>query len=438
VAFCTRCGATLAGTRFCRACGAEGRSPLPPPQEQQTIDSRVRPADAAAPGLAVTRSRRRVWFSALAAVLLLLVVAVSVWIAGLGDGPSNLRPAAGSDARTPEVPSAPGGSPATTDATSAPAVPQGSTAQVLAQDGNPNLVTYGGPSTTVFDPRGAAHAGQALTVLCSTYGQSVRANGGASQLWDFTSLGWLSNQVVQTGAVGAVIPACQGNAENPSVGQEAPDRSLGPFPVIADQDVSVRDQPTMSAGGVLSLVSGDFVHLVCAQATGVTVPAPTRLASAGSNDQWDRIDAPANGWVPDSFVASSTNGAAAPKCVGLAAPASRCSPKPDHSDPEFVVSCVAQAWRAGSRQRASDYAPDAAVTTLFHALDGGKQHPGDYRLIGCHATGSGGLGIGPNVNCVLQLTGNPSSFSVRNINLGVESGASAGSLVVEVHTDSGD
>jgi len=438
VAFCTKCGATLAAARFCRACGAERRSPLPPIPAQQTVDGGVRPVDAATPGLAATGSRWRAWLAALAAVLVLLVVAVSVWISGLRDGPSNLTPAAGSDARTPEVSSAPGGSPPTTDATPAPTVSAGSIAQVLAQDGNPDLITYGGPSTTVFDPRGAAHAGDALTVLCSDYGQSVRANGGASQLWDFTSLGWLSDQVVRTGAAGAAVPACQGNAANPSVGHEAPDHNLGPFSVIADQDVSVHDQPTMSAGGVLSLVSGDFVHLVCAQATGVTVPAPSRLASAGSNDQWDRIDAPANGWVPDSFIASSTNGAAAPKCVGLAAPANRCSPKPDHSNPEFVVSCVAQAWRAGSRQRASDYATDAAVTTLFHALDGGKQHPGDYRFIGCHPTGSGGLGMGPNVNCVLQLTGNPASFSVRNINLGLESGASAGSLVVEVHTDSGD
>lgn len=231
MAFCTECGATLAAARFCRACGAERRSPLPPIPVQQTVDSGVRSVDAATPGLAATGSRRRAWRAALAAVLVLLVVAVSVWISGLRDGPSNLTPAAGSDARTPEVPSAPGGSPPTTDATPAPTVSAGSIAQVLAQDGNPNLITYGGPSTTVFEPRGAAHAGDALTVLCSDYGQSVRANGGASQLWDFTSLGWLSDQVVRTGAAGAAVPACQGtprtpqSARKPQTTTSAPSRS---------------------------------------------------------------------------------------------------------------------------------------------------------------------------------------------------------------------
>jgi serine/threonine protein kinase len=218
-------------------------------------------------------------------------------------GPSPL-PASTFAAPAPDVSTPPSGPP-----TAVPA-----SVPVLAANGQTSVQTWNGPSTTaaVFGPRGTVTAGSRVAVICSAYGEPVALNGATARLWDYTTAGWLNDQLLQTNSPDPVVPGCLGNVRSPSAGSAPPRRDLGPFPIISDAGLAVRGAPAPSAAAVATLNDGDLVLLTCSVHS-TFVPAPRRLAGAGSNDQWDRL-ASVPGWVPDSNVDSHTSGSAAPSC----------------------------------------------------------------------------------------------------------------------------
>jgi hypothetical protein len=215
---------------------------------------------------------------------------------------------------TPTPVSKAGSAPGPITSAAQPPVSKGTPAVLIAQDGSQDLAAYAGPSNRAFDALTSAFAGQSVTVLCTAYGEAVKANGGTGRLWDYTSEGWFSDQVVQTGQSAGVQPGCLGDTAHPTVGVMPPDRNHGPFAVISDDQVVVRASPDTASRAITRFGSGSLVLVRCSRATGTRVAPPTRLAYAGGNDHWDRIDSPASGWIPDSFVISSTVGSAASAC----------------------------------------------------------------------------------------------------------------------------
>jgi len=189
-------------------------------------------------------------------------------------------------------------------------------ASLLLLDGTGTV--YAGPSSSAYDRVRAGRADQQVTVLCVSYGDRFWALGSNGRRWDFTSLGWLPDRLVRADGAGLASVSCRGNSMSPARSAErgaAPSSpSLGPCAVLADGQLAVRSGPAEGDVAVGVLRSGDLVHLVCAQRLGATVAPPSRLGSTGGNDQWDRIDTPVAGWVPDSYVASGSNGSSASAC----------------------------------------------------------------------------------------------------------------------------
>lgn len=174
----------------------------------------------------------------------------------------------------------------------------------------------GGPSRSpqAFGVRGQVLAGTYLRLICTAYGEPVTEQGGTSRLWDATDQGWISDLLLETKQRGAAAPACAGNVHNPIPGGNDGAATSGPFAVIADGTLDIRSGPDASSSRTSSLVDGDLVLLYCSTRTGQPVPPPQRLSGAGGNDQWDRLQSPSTGWIPDSNVDSHTNGSAAPSC----------------------------------------------------------------------------------------------------------------------------
>jgi hypothetical protein len=185
---------------------------------------------------------------------------------------------------------------------------------VLAANGQLLVETWNGPTTapSAFGPGSTVTAGSRVGVICSAYGQPVALNGATARLWDYTTAGWLNDQLLQTNSPDPVVPACLGNVRSLYPGSGPPRRDTGPFPVITDTGPSLRDSPSPSGAVTAAVGDGDPVQLSCSVHS-TFVPAPSRLAGAGSNDQWDRVVSPA-GWLPDSYVDSHTSGSAAPPC----------------------------------------------------------------------------------------------------------------------------
>ncbi len=339
MALCTQCGAPATSTRYCQSCGVERHQPenSSAPQISSQESAPVAAAQAAEtwdpaqryaqPGAAAGRRRRR-RVAAGTAVALLAAAALLGLHARSSGRPGLVRAARTATRATPSA--APG---VVSRSSSAPPAlapgaqtappagwPQqaGYLASLLPLDGTGTVPVYAGPSSSAFDRVGAGRADQQVTVLCVSYGDRFHALGSNGRRWDFTSLGWLPDRLVRADGAGLASVSCRGNSMSPARSTERgaapPSPLLGPFAVLADGQLAVRSGPAEGDVAVGVLRSGDLVTLVCAQRTGVTAAPPGRLASSGGNDQWDRIDTPVAGWVPDSYVASGSNGSSASAC----------------------------------------------------------------------------------------------------------------------------
>jgi hypothetical protein len=179
-----------------------------------------------------------------------------------------------------------------------------------ATDSAGNWSVYA-PTSNVVD------VGQRVAILCTTWGHREDMGPlGSGRLWDYTQFGWISDQLMNTHSPDPVANACAGSISNPMASSTPPDPSTGPFPIYdPGSATSVYSAASISSDTVGSVQDGDFVTLSCQQ-TGDKVSGPDDLTgnSVGQSSAWDHITAPVDGWVPDAFVNSATEGSAAPSC----------------------------------------------------------------------------------------------------------------------------
>ncbi len=341
MAYCHQCGVAVTATAFCPKCGAARRQPpdaairpaeLPATVTQTPATRQVEHDLVTSPGVPVapadtlaapkpSRPHRHLRVLAAGAVgVLVLVVLAGVLLNRHVGGKANQshNAVAGASPSSPSTPSSPSSNDISTTPTAAapaPAAPthSGYPASLLAMDETGALPIYGGPSSSAFDHTGTGRALQKVTVTCTGYGDPFTALGASSRLWDYINVGWLSDQVVQTGLSVPAVPACEGNVTSPTPSTQMPSKTLGPFPVVADGPLSVHTQPDMGSPALREIHSGDLVLRSCSTPTATRVAPPSHLASAGGNAYWDRLQS-GGGWIPDSYVDTGTGGAAAPRC----------------------------------------------------------------------------------------------------------------------------
>ncbi len=342
MAFCHQCGAPVTPTAFCPKCGAERRHPpeasspaanSPVPAAEAPAARRVEKDVVASPAVPAPQgdtvalgkpSRPDRHLRVVAAVVVgVLVVLGAVLLNGHvgGSGHQNHQalaapsPVGPSSLSTPSSVSSDNTSTPPTASAPAAAAPAHADypASLLAMDETGVLPIYGGPSLTAFDRSGSGRAFQKVTVICTGYGDAYKALGASSRLWDYTSVGWLSDQVVQTGLSVPAAPACEGNVASPTPSTQMPSKTLGPFPVVSDGPLSVRTQPDLGSTALREIQSGDLVLRSCSTPMATKVVPPSHLASAGGNAYWDRLQSD-GGWIPDSYLDTGTGGATAPRC----------------------------------------------------------------------------------------------------------------------------
>jgi hypothetical protein len=248
------------------------------------------------------RARRALVATVVAAVLLAGGVGVGLAMASSG---AHHRVAGRTDTSQPRKPVQPPVQPSTSVA-----------GAVLIQVAGAGVVpTYEGPSTHGFAARGNIASSHTVDLVCSVYGEPA-AEAPTNRLWYYTSMGWIHDHFLSTGGTMPIRNGCLGNVSQPYASADPPSKPAGPYPVITDAGSSlpVRMSSSSTSPAKADLRDGDLVLLECSVRTGQTVQAPRGLAADGSNDQWDKIRFPISGWVPDSYVDSHTNGAAAPPC----------------------------------------------------------------------------------------------------------------------------
>ena len=323
------------GAAFCRTCGTSHQQmsvTSPDGRPGGKVIEVDTPAPASPPpGSAASGRHRRSTGPIVVSVAMVAgaaIVAAGLVISHRGGAPqTHTAPASSAHATTTTAstptPFAPPvtTSPASTATTTTPPPTPPTTSAPPSTAGFPILAsTQVGPGPT-FDTRpfgpgpGTILAtGAEVHLLCSAYGDTKSAAGVTSKLWDFTDRGWVPDVFVYTGTSSPVTPACQGTVAQASAGSDRPSTTLGPYPLVPGRLGDVFEDHSLSAPLTASLPLGTFVHLHCYVRTGITVPAAASIAFEGGNDEWDEIDAPVVGWVPDSWVASSSNGSVAPPC----------------------------------------------------------------------------------------------------------------------------
>ena len=152
-----------------------------------------------------------------------------------------------------------------------------------------------GPST-LYSQVGTLNTGDAVAIYCTVRNRPPTSD--VSDIWDYTDRGWVTDHYVQTGMDNPVAPACSGSVNSATAGSGAPEADTGPFPIRTDRGTGspVYSSPDSSAQVTASLDEGQFVHVVCS-AKGMVVTGPE-----GPSPDWDKVDGPVSGWVPDAYV----------------------------------------------------------------------------------------------------------------------------------------
>ena len=313
--FCTSCGAeTRVGTSPCPSCGAPAdQTKVKGVVTARVVETQKNEPFRTAPESVIPREGEGperhfpTWIVVVAGVVLLVVLLGGVLLSLGGNHRDSLR----STYQTTTSPSHE--VPSTSTVTTQGPIGSGPYSVLVATAIGPGP-TY---SSQPFGPGppGSVAPGAQVRVICSDYGDSETAEGVTSGLWDYTDHGWIPDVTVDTGTSSSTVPACIGTVSSPRPGTSPPDPNTGPYPVVTDDpQLAVYSSASTSAGEVGTLSLGSFVNLVCHSTTTTIVQAPNRIANEGSNGEWDKIDDPVAGWVPDSFVASSSNGSVAPPC----------------------------------------------------------------------------------------------------------------------------
>lgn len=94
-----------------------------------------------------------------------------------------------------------------------------------------------------------------------------------------------------------------------TVPQDSPSPQESGYPIIGDQPLTVREAPYLAAAEVGSVAPGDRVTVQC-----TTVGDPVRESSGVENTQWNYINGPVTGFVPDRYVDSGGVLAPQPEC----------------------------------------------------------------------------------------------------------------------------
>lgn len=323
--FCARGHANEGLNDFCTTCGAavprEGDAPSTFTDDNQPTTRNV----AIAPDHPVPTTPARPLHARLRVRIIAVVAAVGLVaaaIVGLALGTRSptraamLEPPARSGPRSPAIDLPPSTSSTTSTSTSlSPSTPTTGPSFPLLDGAS----VEAGPTTSSapFGPPPAASVqpGQEVQIECASYGDSESADGATSNVWDYTSTGWIADVYVNTGTTSPAGDSCKGSVSSPGSSGIPLSATGGPFPLMSDgSTVDIYSGDSLDAGVVDAVPEGAFVTLVCSEDTGVTVPAPSRIAGAGSNAQWDQVSTPVSGWVPDSWVDSDSNGSVAPSC----------------------------------------------------------------------------------------------------------------------------
>ncbi|WP_158276676.1 glucosaminidase domain-containing protein [Paraconexibacter algicola] len=161
-----------------------------------------------------------------------------------------------------------------------------------------------------------------VAIRCQTSGPAVNGRFGRSRVWDQIAttakgIGYVSDSYVFTGSDDLVAPVC---GRKVSTGATKPGRiATERLPLI------VRRAPNLSAGEVTRLAPGTRVRISC-QTTG-----PAVAGTLGTSTLWNRITSPTTGFVPDSYVATGSDGRVAPPCRAASPPSTPAQPPEDQA-----------------------------------------------------------------------------------------------------------